>query len=255
MFSTFKRLQVAALWVGIVLSCDGQTQLVPASTTVSPVPSLVISVLANAGVASAYTPINACQATGNVTFGSSRNAAGPVQFTISSDGTAKVVTNVAGLSRTVSYRNSSGTLTTSRQPPAKLPARTVLLSKRLYLPQLELADIVNDPNATLSVAGPSMVDGRSAYTITATGHWSDPSLDSDSLAPSVTYLVDSSTLTILSRTDVIEDPRDHRTQYTRVFRYDDYRTSGSLMLPYKVSESLQGQPVATTEWNTITISY
>jgi hypothetical protein len=216
---------------------------------------LIDTALEKAGIPHAYRPFTRCEADGTQTFGGDKNTTAQTHLETTNGGTTQVTVDLDGKKRSVLYSGASGVSTREDRSPAMVPTRTALLSELLYLPLLELAEIVHDPNSQIAITGPALIDGQTVYTFTAVGHWPDVNPDSLSPGPSVKYLIDAATSMIVSREDVIEDPKDSRTRYTRTYKYDDFRTSGAVILPHKVTEFLESQTITTTQWNTLTVSF
>ena len=222
------------LCFGVVVACSGQ--------------------LEKAGISTPYTQFAHCNADGTQTVSGTSQSA-QVHLEITNGGIAQLTADFDGKKRSIVYSGTSGVSTMENRSPIIVPTRTALLSRFLYIPILEFVEVANDPSSKISVTGPTPLDGLMVYTLTAVGHWPDTVANATSPGPSVKYFIDASTSMIVGREDTIEDSRDHRTRYTRTFRYGNYRPSGALALPYQVIELLEGQTIATTQWNTLTVSF
>jgi hypothetical protein len=152
----------------------------------------------------------------------------------------------------VAYSDFSGSLSSSIVAVKKTSMRTALQSRLLYLPALELLILDHDPKYVVSTAGQEQLRGRSVEIINI----ADRTLSAGSGAPPVALLrlyVDPVSFQILERDDTIYDDND--TPYNRSITYGDYRLTGKFSAPFRLTESMAGQTLNTTQWNSISLNF
>lgn len=218
--------------------------------------TVMMKVLAKAGIALPYTSATKFDARGNLRlYGGTGDIDAEATFHTLQNGTTFFEAKASGMHRTVTLAGGHGALTSEINMPAHVPLRNALISNRIYHPTVELAEIVSDPKSAVTVIGPTVLAGRSSYVLDVTGHWDDVGLDKSTSSPSVEFIVDASTLNITGRVDHIEDQNDGRTRYERAYFYDDYRTGGGITYPNTITEFLEGQKLSTLTWDSVQISF
>ena len=243
--------------ISLVLLCTFSWQLVsgqsssPSSDPPSPRALLALAVSAT-GADGPISPSGQCAADGATTlYAPGETTPAPSHLIISGAGTTQMTVQANSGTRSMVFSGPSGTETAANGSSQPLDPRTALLSQFLYLPMIELASIAADSDALLTLSSPTPINGHSTYALTVSGHWTDLSL-SDVPPATVTFYIDSTTYIVVARQDTLFDPKDSRTHYDRLLSYDDYRSSGTFTVPFKVTQTIAGQVLSSTQWTSLT---
>jgi hypothetical protein len=221
----------------------------PASATKdSQAVSIVTQALNTSGGNIAIGSISDFTASGNVTYYSGPNPGaqgtvtikgrGLAQFRIDSKvsaGTRSESTNVVS---TVQYEDGVPH-TLSTQPPAD-PAR-------FLLPTLQLKAALTNPSLNLLYRGEVNVDGRMVYDVQVQ-RTQAANLDPNSLIGkylTFDYFIDASTSAVVMMQDTI--PKG----WSRQIRYSDFKAEAGILVPYSISETIQGQMIRVIQLNQI----
>ncbi len=248
------------------MTCAGLAWLLPLgaagqalATSTAGVPARIPIVASALTAAGLTTPLNALphlQATGSQvkSVGASTESSA-VSLSIQAGGAIQLSVDSTAGQRTESYSAYSGKIHVPKLPDKTLDARTASLSRLIYLPVLELAEVSADAAANVTASEPIEADGHKVYIVTVTNHWPDLGSTGRSTPPQMSYYIDAVTFQIVRRDDTLVDERDPRVTYARTVRYDSFAPAGLLVLPYKATETLANQNLAITQWSTFSITF
>lgn len=212
--------------------------------------TLIESILDKAGLSGTLKLLTHGVADGSQTLVGSNHE--PIQAHLEMSSSVTVISLDTGSEkRTITYSPFSGSVSSSVHAAHKTSLRIALSSKLLYFPLIELLAADHDSQYSVSATGQEELNGRLALTLSIASSWL--SNTSDSPMPMVKLYIDPVSFQVLQRDDTIYDANN--TAYARSVQYSDYRSAGSLVVPFKMTEFMSKQELATTQWNSISLSF
>jgi hypothetical protein len=220
------------------------------TTTPPPAPkdpqavSIANQALTIAGGRAAISEIEDYRATGTVTYHIGNEASGPVTIRESGLTQLRMDAQLPGGARSQAMnegqiRFSEGGVTSTALDPAPFyPGRVVL-------PNLFLAAATISPVFSLSYKGTVEVDGRSAHEIEVQCVMPHPEMIRFKEGLTMHLFVDAMTLRVVMMQEV--SPR----QEVRQVRYSDYRLISGVLVPFAVSEQIEGHRTWTLQLSQI----
>jgi hypothetical protein len=213
--------------------------------------SMVNQVLSVAGGPVAIMAITDYKATGNITYrmGADPDIQGSITIrggglgqlrmdSVLSTGSRSVVMN--GL---ITEKTEDGTIKTFQPQAPMLPSR-------LFIPYLPLGAIVNGHGYSLSSKGLVEIEGRSLQDVQVQLVLPG-SVDPNSAfrrATTMDFFIDPSNLQVVVMQDVVNN------LLVRKVRYSDYRIANGFLVPFAISEEVDGQPKSLIQLTQIQFS-
>jgi hypothetical protein len=208
--------------------------------------------LEQAGLRGSFQPSFQCESDGGQTIAGNPQQPLDIHLVINQTGTTLSL-GTGAAKRTITYSGFTGSITGGIHALQKPSMRTALLSKLLYLPALELLILDHDPSYIVSLGGPGQLGGQTVLTLNVASFRLSGDSDGTTASPMLKLYVDPASFHILQRDDTIYDTNN--TAYARSIAYEDYRPAGSFSAPFKLVESMGGQVLNTTRWNSISLSF
>jgi len=193
-----------------------------------------------AGGSPAIMAIDDFTASGSVTYSSGLDSGVPHDVTIRGRGLGqlRIDTNFPSGKRSEST-NGQTIVKSEDGSTVNLKSQAPLYPVRLALPALQLRAALISSGFSLQYVGMVQLDGNSAYEIQAQRilqGWADPNTQVNRYL-SFNYFIDVSTSRILMMQDSMGKG------LVRQIRYSDFRVVNSLLIPFSISETIDGQPI------------
>lgn len=257
------RVLLPILFITVCIPVRAQ-QAQATTTTAAPQDAQAVSVLNQAvsvaGGAQALKAVTDYTGTGNITYQSNSG----LQGTVTVEGLGSIDVRVDATIPTgvrswaiadgiTTLKNENGTISKPSAINPKVPSsdafpyQTPLFPSSLAFPYRQLANILSNPNFSISYKGVVQVDGHSVHDIQAERVGAGK-VDPMSKYHARELFIDSSTFQIVMTQDTVPKNVIHQIHYS------NYTAVSGVLVPFAIAEELAGQRTWTIQLSQITFN-
>jgi hypothetical protein len=270
-------LGVVSVWVATSCMLFSQDKV----TTPQPRDPVLLDVLARvvnaAGGVQALAAVHDFTESGDITFHWGKGVEGPVTIQALGGNHFRMEADLPGGKRTWVVNDGSGTRKEGDQKVIPLSGENAVNLGNLTFPIGQVAAVLGDPKADISLVGIETRDGRSIYRLRVKGQLGLSSTPIPSLPVVKDLLIDALNFSILSVEDrpfrtyqargnvvdksaessekLSDQPSEPKGKLSdrpaRAIEFGDFRTANGVLVPFSISTKLMGQETLTIHLSSV----